>query len=103
MASAEHEFVGECFLKVAEEFSESQIYGYQEASRGVFDFACHLTQNLRRSVVGQTLQHHAAGIEKDLNTMLFDEEDSVPVYLFSDTARHRSLSLIHISEPTRPY
>jgi hypothetical protein len=87
MASPEHEFVSATFLAVAEELAHSEIFTFAEADRGRFDFACLLTQHKHRAVVGQTLQH-AAGIEKDLNWLLLDSADSVPVYLYSHTARH---------------
>lgn len=90
VASPEHDFVSDSFIEIAEDLARSEIYGYVEADRGSFDFACHLTQHRSRLIVGQTLRSHAAGIEKDLNKLLHDPEDSVPVYLFSNHAAHFS-------------
>jgi hypothetical protein len=89
MASAEHEFVSSTFLSVADYLARSELFTFAEADRRRFDFACLLTQHKERLVVGETLHHHAAGIEKDLNSLLLDDGDSVPVYL-SHTASHVS-------------
>ena len=58
---AEHDFVTECFIGVAHEMSRSEVFGYKEADRGVFDFACVLTRDNSRNLIGYTLTHHAAG------------------------------------------
>lgn len=68
--------------------SRSQVFGYAEADRGVFDFACTLTQDHSRNLVGQTLTHHAEGIDKDLASLLHDSDSHLPVYLYSNEARH---------------
>ncbi|GAA3054996.1 hypothetical protein GCM10010464_19640 [Pseudonocardia yunnanensis] len=104
--SVEHEFVTESFLAIVEELSESRIYGYPEADRGKLDFACALTANRERLVAGQTLTHHAAGIEKDLNILLLENLDSIPVYLYEHSTRNeaRIQEVIHRfrrSEPDR--
>lgn len=70
--------------------ASSDIFSYKEAARQSFDFACHLLQHRERLLVGQTLQRHSAGIEKDLNLLLFDDTDALPIYLFEHTARHVS-------------
>ncbi len=68
--------------------SRSEVFGYAEADRGVFDFACTLTGDQSRNLVGQTLTHHAAGIDKDLASLLHDSDSHLPVYLYSNEARH---------------
>lgn len=90
MPSAEHEFVSASFVRAAEELARSDVFAYVEADRGRFDFACLLRQHIDRAVVGQTLRSHAAGIEKDLNWLLLEPGESVPVYLYADTAAHVS-------------
>lgn len=88
MQSIEHQFITDCFLEILEEHSRSNLYSYKEAERGGFDFACQLHKAKTTSIVGQTLKSHAAGIEKDLNWLLLDKDDSLPIYLYSDTAAH---------------
>jgi hypothetical protein len=86
--SAEHDFVTSTFIDVTRELSRSALYGYGEADRGVFDFAAVLTANNERQLVGQTLTHHAAGIDKDLAALIFDSRSNLPVYLYSHDARN---------------
>ncbi|MEU7971280.1 hypothetical protein AB0B48_04490 [Micromonospora sp. NPDC049089] len=78
----------ETFIDVARDLSRSELYGYGEADRGTFDFACCLTANHARQVIGQTLTHHAAGIDKDLASLLLESTTDVPVYLYSYDARN---------------
>ncbi|MGX1806046.1 hypothetical protein ACWIGI_10040 [Nocardia sp. NPDC055321] len=86
--SAEHDFVTSVFIQCAAELSRSEVFGYEEADRGQFDFACTLTRDHSRNLIGQTLTHHAAGIDKDLASLLHDTDSHLPVYLYSDEARH---------------
>lgn len=88
--SVEHEFVTNCFIEIANNLSRSKLYGYREADRGGFDFACVLTRDRSRALVGQTLTHHAEGIEKDINWLLFAEDAEIPVYLYSYSTRNES-------------
>lgn len=90
MVSPEHEFVRAESLSAAADLARSEIFGYSEAERGRFDFACLLTQHKERAVIGQTLRSHAAGIDKDLSSLLQDQADSLPVYLHSFTPKHIS-------------
>lgn len=86
--SVEHHFVTETFLELVVELSASTLYGYKEADRGQFDFACLLDRDRSRHVNGQTLKGHADGIEKDLNTLLHADEDQIAIYLTSATTRN---------------
>ncbi|MEV4757307.1 hypothetical protein AB0J86_19625 [Micromonospora sp. NPDC049559] len=88
--SAEHDFVTEKFIETASELSRSELYGYKEADRGLFDFAATLTANNQRQLVGQTLTHHAAGIDKDLSALLFESKSNLPIYLYSHDARNEA-------------
>ncbi|MCA2183552.1 hypothetical protein [Nonomuraea cavernae] len=86
--SEEHKFVTSTFIQAVEKLSKSELYGYTEADRGGFDFACILERDRSRPLVGQTLTHHSEGIEKDINWLLFADDAEIPVYLYSDTARN---------------
>src|SRR5262249_11827 len=86
--SDEHKFVTTTFVDLVAEMSGSSLYAYREADRGLYDFACLLERDRSRHVVGQTLTHHADGIEKDLNTLLLAQDREVGVYLMSGTARN---------------
>ena len=85
--SVEHDFVTECFIQVADEMSRSEIFGYKEADRGQFDFACVLTRDNSRNLIGQTLTHHAAGIDKDISSLLYETGEVLPVYLYPSESR----------------
>jgi hypothetical protein len=84
----EHDFVTDTFIEVTRDLSRSDLYCYGEADRGVFDFAAVLTANNERQLIGQTLTHHAAGIDKDLASLLFESRSNLPVYLYSHDARN---------------
>jgi hypothetical protein len=86
--SDEHKFVTDTFIEVARELSRSALYGYGEADRGTFDFACSLTATNTRQLIGQTLTHHAEGIDKDLASLLHDSGKDLPVYLYAHDARN---------------
>jgi hypothetical protein len=88
--SDEHDFVTKTFIEYAHQMSRSELFGYGEADRGRFDFACVLTRDYSRQLVGQTLTHHAAGIDKDLASLLFEPGGELPIYLFSHEARNES-------------
>jgi hypothetical protein len=64
----EHQFLSHKFLEVLAEFSQLKLYGYTEADRKKFDFACVLHRDWDRSLVGQTLWKHTEGIDKDIRT-----------------------------------
>ena len=86
--SPEHRYVTSSFIQLVERLSSSELFGYREAERGGFDFACVLERDRSRPLVGQTLTHHSEGIEKDLNWLLFADDAEIPVYLFSNVTRN---------------
>lgn len=86
--SAEHLFLKENFLKILNDFSHLDIYGYTETERKKFDLSCLLERDLSRILVGQTLWNHARGIEKDIRTLLLDEESEIKVYLAKNDIKH---------------
>lgn len=88
--SDEHDFVTQTFIECTHELSRSELFGYGEADRGRFDFACVLTRDFSRQLVGQTLTHHAAGIDKDLASLLHEPDGELPVYLYAHEARNES-------------
>jgi hypothetical protein len=86
--SDEHRFVTSTFLELTQDLSRSRVYGYQEADRKIFDFACVLASNYERQLVGQTLRSHPDGIEKDLNTLLLGQTSEISLLLYSDSAKN---------------
>lgn len=88
--SIEHKFVTDQFLKLAEELSKSQLYGFREADRGRLDFACSLATTKARLVSGQTLKRHAEGIEKDLNLLILGETLEIPIYIYAHSAKNEA-------------
>lgn len=71
--SVEHEFVTNCFIEISNSLSRSKLYGYREADRGGFDFACVLTRNRSRAL-GST---HGSGwptIESSATPSFFPED-----------------------------
>lgn len=85
--SEEHDYVTDTFVRCTRELSRSELFGYAEADRGRFDFACVLTRDHTRQLIGQTLTHHAAGIDKDLASLLHESDGELPVYLYPHEAR----------------
>ncbi len=86
--SEEHNYVTDLFVRYTRDMSHSELFGYAEADRGRFDFACVLTRDHSRQLVGQTLTRHAEGIDKDLASLLHEPEGELPVYLYSHEARN---------------
>lgn len=71
--------------------SRSRLYGYREADRRTFDFACGLMRDWERTVAGQTLWKHVEGVDKDVRTMLADDEAEICLYVAQDTTRARNI------------
>lgn len=86
--SDEHNYVTNVFIGCAHELSRSELFAYGEADRARFDFACVLTRDYSRQIIGQTLTHHAAGIDKDLASLLHEPNGELPVYLYPYEARN---------------
>ncbi|MGW3982086.1 hypothetical protein [Streptomyces mirabilis] len=88
--SAEHTFLSETALNIMEESANSQLFGCRESGRKKFDFSCDLTKNWTRAVSGQTLwRHDRDGIDKDLRTLLTDDEAAAAVYVARDAVATR--------------
>ncbi|MFC0864993.1 hypothetical protein ACFHYQ_22120 [Sphaerimonospora cavernae] len=89
--SAEHQFLSECVTSVLSQLSHTNLYAYVEAERRKFDFACELLRDWSRPLVGQTLWNHTAGIDKDLRTMMLDQDAEICTYVARDTVKARRL------------
>lgn len=89
--SDEHRFLTDTTLDVLRRMARSRLYGYREADRRTFDFACGLVRDWERSVAGQTLWKHVEGVDKDVRTMLADDEAEICLYVAQDTTRARNI------------
>jgi hypothetical protein len=92
MAEApEHVFLSQKFLEVLQNFSKLRLYGYTEADRKKFDFACVLQRDWKRPLIGQTLWKHSEGIDKDIRMMLAETESDIWAYVARDTVKNRAI------------
>lgn len=89
--SAEHLFLSNCVSETLNSLARSNLYAYAEAERRKFDFAGELVRDWSRPLVGQTLWNHTAGLDKDLRTMLLDQEAEICAYVARDTMKARRL------------
>jgi hypothetical protein len=97
--SVEHRFLTDTTLDVLSRMSRSRLYGYKEADRRTFDFACDLERDWSRLLSGQTLWKHVEGVDKDIRTLLADNEAEVCLYVARDTTKARSI----LHEAVRDY
>src|SRR5215831_674808 len=88
--SPEHQFIAEQLDNTLSRVSHTRLFGITEAQRRVFDYACILFRDFSRPLVSQVLWRHEEGIDKDLRTLLHDEESVLKVYLIEDTVRARA-------------
>lgn len=87
--SLEHRYLSAQFLAALREFSRLDLYGFTESDRKRFDFACLLTRDYERPLVGQTLWSHSDGIDKDLRTLVVAEDAAIWSYIVRDNVRSR--------------
>jgi DNA-binding Lrp family transcriptional regulator len=87
--SPEHVFLSESLLAVLQAFTATDLYGYREANRSRFDFACDLLRDWERGLVGQTLWAHSKGLDKDIRTLLTEQHAAIRVYVARDDMVHR--------------
>lgn len=88
--SPEHYFLKTEFLKVLEDFSSTQIYGYSEGDRKKYDMSCSLKRDWERPLVGQTMWSHEKGIDKDLRMLLTTENADIWAYVLKDSIKARA-------------
>ena len=89
--SVEHSFLKNVATEILSDFSNSRLYGFKETERKKFDMSCMLERDWSRPLVGQVLWRHAEGIEKDIRTLLSDQESEIQLYVASDTVKHHAL------------
>ncbi len=89
--SVEHSFLKNVATEILSDFSNSRLYGFTETERKKFDMSCMLERDWSRPLVGQVLWRHAEGIEKDIRTLLSDQESEIQLYVASDTVKHHAL------------
>ncbi|MFE9630563.1 hypothetical protein [Streptomyces sp. NPDC006463] len=100
MPSPEHEFLSDAALQIMQQVSRSGLYTYKEGARKLFDFSCDLAKDWSKAISGQTLwTHNRDGIDKDLRTLLTDEEVSAAVYI----ARHSTTNKARVGEIVSAY
>lgn len=88
MPSPEHEFLVSELHRALERYSQSALLGIAEAERKKFDYGCLLDRDLSRPLVAQVLWSHPEGIDKDLRTLIHDDEAILKLYLVRHTTRH---------------
>lgn len=87
--SPEHNFLKTEFLSVLNRFSALELYGYNETSRRLFDLSCTLKRDWHRPLIGQVLWGHEEGIEKDLRSLLHDDEADIKAYIARSSIKNR--------------
>ncbi|MBW3516832.1 hypothetical protein KO537_19275 [Shewanella sp. NKUCC01_JLK] len=91
MESVEHSFLKNIAIEILNNFSNSRLYGFTETERKKFDLSCMLERDWSRPLVGQVLWRHSDGIEKDIRTLLSDQESEIQLYVASDKVKHHAL------------
>lgn len=89
--SEEHRFLSNATLDVLDRMSGCQLYGYREANRKEFDFACDLVRDWNRVVSGQTLWKHPEGVDQDIRSLLTDDDAEVCIYVARHTVKSRNI------------
>lgn len=89
--SPEHQFLSNKFVEVVKDFARIKLYGYTEADRKKFDFACVFYRDWDRPLIGQTLWKHSEGVDKDIRSFLAEAESDIWAYVVRDNIKNRSL------------
>lgn len=87
MDSPEHQAIAEAIDEAVQSIADSRLIGVFEAQRRTFDYACLTRRDLARPLVAQVLWKHEDGLEKDIRTLLFDDESLIRVLAVRDATR----------------
>jgi len=99
MPSPEHEFIVSELDRSLTRQSGTALLGIAEAERKKFDYGCLLSRDLSRPLVAQVLWSHPEGIDKDLRTLIHDDEATLKLYLVRNTTKH----LMRVDEVVQSY
>lgn len=89
--SEEHKFLSEIAVEFLERAASTGLYTFLENDRKKFDFGCSLQRDWTRPIIGQTLWKHEEGVDKDLRTLLADQDAELCIYIARDTVKARNL------------
>jgi hypothetical protein len=84
MPGPEHQCIVSEFNRSLARHARTALLGMAETERSTFDYGCLLNRDLSRPLVAQVLWSNPPGIEKDLRTLIFDDEATLKVYLVRD-------------------
>lgn len=87
--SPEHEFLKQKTNQVLSDFSKLKLFGFTETDRKKFDFSCLLERDWSRPLVGQVLWKHIEGIDKDIRTLITEQESEIKLYVARDSMKSR--------------
>ena len=96
--SDEHKFLSTAVTEFLEGAASTGLYAFLENQRKRFDFGCNLLRDWTRPVIGQTLWRHEEGVDKDLRTLLADEQAEVCIYVARDTVKARNIFAEAVSD-----
>ncbi|MDQ1834287.1 hypothetical protein [Massilia scottii] len=99
MPSPEHEFIVSELHNALARHAGTALFGIAEAERKKFDYGCLLNRDLSRPLVAQVLWAHPEGIDKDLRTLIHDDEAILKLYL----VRHSTRNLMRFDEVVQSY
>jgi hypothetical protein len=99
MPSPEHEFIVSELHRSLIRQSGTALLGVAEAERKKFDYGCLLNRDLSRPLVAQVLWSHSEGVDKDLRTLIHDDEAILKLYL----VRHTTKNLMRVDEVVQSY
>ena len=90
MDSPEHQAIAEAIDQAVQSTAGSGLIGVFEAQRRTFDYACLTKRDLARPLVAQVLWKHDEGLDKDIRTLLLDEQALIKVLAIQDRIRARA-------------
>jgi hypothetical protein len=90
MDSPEHQAIAEAIDQAVQLTAGSGLIGIFEAQRRTFDYACLTRRDLARPLVAQVHWKHEEGLDKDIRTLLFDDQSLIRVLVIRDAVRTRA-------------